>query len=52
MSDPEIGIVGFILDALDGFDGITDVGKVDKRAVLFLEEIDELNIAIFAKIAL
>ena len=52
MSDPEIGIVWFILDTLDGPDGITDVGKIDKRAVLFLEEIDELYIAILAKIAL
>ena len=42
MSDPEIGIVRFIFDNPDGLDGIADVGKVDKRAVLFLEEIDEL----------
>ena len=51
MSDPKIGVVWFILDTLDRLDSITDVGKVDKRAVLLLEEIDELNIAILAKIA-
>jgi hypothetical protein len=52
MSDPEIGVVGFILHTLDGLDGITDVGKVDKRTVLFLEEINELYVTILAKIAL
>ena len=52
VSDPEIGMVEFILDALDGPDGITGVGKVDKCAVLFLEKIDEPYVAIVAKIAL
>ncbi len=51
MSDPEVGVIGLILDTLDGLDGIADVGKVDKRAVLFFEEIDELDIAVLAKIA-
>ncbi len=44
MSDPEVG-------TLDGIDGIADVGKIGKRTVLFFEEIDELEIAILAKIA-
>ena len=52
MSNPEVGIVGLILDTLNGLDGITDVGKVYKRAVLFLEEVNELDIAILAKVAL
>ena len=51
MSDPEIDVAGFILHTLDGLDGITDVGKVDKRAAFFLEEIHELYIAILAKSA-
>ena len=51
MGDPEIGIFGLILDALDGLDGIADIGKVDKRTILLLEEIDELDIAVLAKIA-
>jgi hypothetical protein len=51
MSDPEVGIIGLILDTLDGLDGIADVGKVDKPAVLFFEEIDEFDIAELAKVA-
>jgi hypothetical protein len=51
MGDPEVGIIGLILDTLDGLDGIADVGKVDKPAVLFFAEIDELDITLFAKIA-
>ena len=49
-SDPEI-IVRFIFNTIDGLDGIADVGKVDKRVVLFLEEIDELDVTILAKVA-
>jgi hypothetical protein len=51
MSDPKVRIIGLILDTLDGLDGIADVGKVDKPAVLFFKEIDELDIAVLAKIA-
>jgi hypothetical protein len=42
MSNPEVG-------TLDGIDGIADVGKFDKCAVPFFEEIDELEIAILLK---
>ena len=52
MGDSEIGVVGFILDALDGLDSVVDVGKVNKSAVFLLEEVDELNVAVFAKVAL
>jgi hypothetical protein len=52
MGDSEIGVVGFILDALDGLDGVVDVGKVDKRAVFLLEEVDEFDVTVFAKVAL
>ena len=31
--------------------GIADVGKVDKSAVLFFEEIDELDVAVLSEIA-
>ena len=51
MSDPEIGIIGLILDTLDGLDSIADVSKVDKRAIFLLEEIDELDVAVLAEIA-
>src|SRR5712672_3573740 len=52
MSDPQIGIVGLIFDTLDGLDGVVNVGKVDKRAILFLEKIDQFDITVLAKIAL
>jgi hypothetical protein len=42
MSDPEIGVVGYLLNTLDGLDGIADVGKLHKYAILFLWEIHEL----------
>ncbi len=44
MGDPEVG-------TLDDIDGIAEVGKIDKCAVLFFQEIDELEMAILAKIA-
>jgi hypothetical protein len=52
MSDPQVGIVGLIFDTFDGLDGVTDVGKVDKCAVLFFEKVDELDITVLAKVAL
>lgn len=52
MGDSQIGVVGLILDALDGLDGVVDVSEVDKRAILLLEEVDEFDVTVFAKVAL
>jgi hypothetical protein len=52
VGDSEIGVVRFILDALDGLDSVVDVGEVDEGAVFLLEEVDEFDVAVFAKVAL
>jgi hypothetical protein len=51
VGDSEIGVIGFILDALDGLDSVVNIGKVDERAVFLLEEVDEFDVAVFAKVA-
>ena len=71
MRDAQVGVVGFVLNSINGLDSVRDVHEVDESTVpviatyerpdqhrthdgyaLFLEEVDEFNLAVLPEVSL